>query len=65
LRIVALRVTLLTTETVLCVLLLTLGIEGFVAGTTTAAIRLGIIGGSGDIEKIFLMCSCNVGSLSL
>jgi hypothetical protein len=50
LRVIALRVTLLATESVLRVLLLALVVERLVTGTATAAIRLGVLGGGGNVE---------------
>jgi len=58
-------VTLLATEAVLRVLLLAL-VEVLAASTTTtAAVGLVVISGGGDVEEVFLVGSCDVGSLSL
>ena len=57
--------TLLATEAVLRVLLLAL-VEVLAASTTTtAAVGLVVVSGGGDVEEVFLVGGCNVGSLSL
>jgi hypothetical protein len=65
LRVVALGVSLLAAETVLLVLLLALVVESLAIGTTTATIGLRVFSSSSDVEKVFLIRSCDVGSLAL
>ena len=62
---VTLRVTLLATEAVLRVLLLAL-VEVLAASTTTTAtVGLVVVSGGGDVEEVFLVGGCDIGSLSL